>query len=142
DDYIHGRDDRAVRERKMREEGRLPPGQSLTLKWPVLHDGEVPAFDPAAWDFRIGGLVEHPLALSWDELTALPRVEVPSDFHCVTRWSTFDNRWEGVAARALLERVEPRPEVTHVMVVGHKGEARYGYSTVMPLYDLERPGVH
>src|SRR5712691_12936727 len=96
DDYVHGRDERAVRERKMRAEGRLPPGQSLTLKWPVLHDGEVPRFDPAIWDFRVGGLVQHPLILSWTELTALPRQQVTSDFNCVTRWSTFDNRWEGV----------------------------------------------
>ncbi|HUG52679.1 MAG TPA: sulfite oxidase-like oxidoreductase [Vicinamibacteria bacterium] len=141
DDYLQGRDERAVRERRMRSEGRLPPGQSLTLKWPVLHDGEVPAFDPATWDFRIGGLVEEPLVWSWDEFTSLPRVEVVSDFHCVTRWSTFDNRWEGVPARAVLGRVRPRKEATHVMVVGHKGETRYGYSTNVPLADLDRPDV-
>ncbi len=138
DDYVHGRDERAVRERKMRAEGRLPPGQSLTLKWPVLHEGEVPRFDPATWDFRVGGLVEHPLTLSWPEFTALPRVEVTSDFHCVTRWSTFDNHWEGVPVRAVLERVRPRPEVTHVMVCGHNGEARYGYTTNLPLADFDR----
>ncbi|PYQ52411.1 MAG: sulfite oxidase-like oxidoreductase [Acidobacteria bacterium] len=139
DDYLHGKDERAVRERKMRAEGRLPPGQSLTLKWPVLHEGEVPRFDPATWDFRVGGLVEHPLTLSWPEFTALPRVEVTSDFHCVTRWSTFDNHWEGVPVRAVLERVRPRPEATHVMVCGHKGEMRYGYTTNLPLADLDRP---
>ena len=141
DDYLQGRDERAVRERRMRAEGRLPPGQSLTLKWPVLHDGEVPAFDPATWDFRVGGLVEEPAVLTWKGFTALPRAEVVSDFHCVTRWSTFDNRWEGVPARAVLERVRPRKEATHVMVVGHKGETRYGYSTNLPLADLDRPDV-
>jgi DMSO/TMAO reductase YedYZ molybdopterin-dependent catalytic subunit len=141
DDYIHGRDERAVQERAMRKAGRLPPGQSLTIKWPVLHDGEVPRFDPATWDFRVGGLVEHPLTLSWAELKALPRIEVTSDFHCVTRWSTFDNRWGGVPARAILERVRPAAEATHVMVVGHKGETRYGYSTNLPLADLDRPDV-
>jgi DMSO/TMAO reductase YedYZ molybdopterin-dependent catalytic subunit len=139
DDYLHGRDDRAVRERKMRAEGRLPPGQSLSLKWPVLHDGEVPSFDPATWDFRVGGLVGQPLTLSWPELLALPRARVTTDFHCVTRWSTFDNRWEGVPVRAILERVKPRPEATHVMVCGHKGETRYGYTTNLPLSDLDRP---
>jgi DMSO/TMAO reductase YedYZ molybdopterin-dependent catalytic subunit len=139
DDYLHGRDDRAVRERQMRAAGRLPPGQSLSLKWPVLHDGDVPRFDPATWDFRVGGLVDAPLTLSWAEFLALPRVEVTSDFHCVTRWSTFDNRWEGVPVRALLDRVRPRAEVTHVMVCGHKGEARYGYTTNLPLSDFDRP---
>src|SRR6186997_2165562 len=136
DDYIHGRDERAVLERKMRAEGRLPPGQSLTLKWPVLHDGEVPDFDPAKWDFRVGGLVEDPLSVTWPELLALPRKEVKSDFHCVTRWSTFDNRWEGVPVPAVLERARPQREDTHVMVCGHKGDARYGYTTNLPLADL------
>jgi len=141
DDYIHGRDERAVLERKMRQEGRLPPGQSLTLKWPVLHDGEVPDFDAAKWDFRVGGLVDDPLSLTWPELLALPRKEVTSDFHCVTRWSTFDNRWEGVPVPAVLERARPQREATHVMVCGHKGDARYGYTTNLPLADLDRPDV-
>jgi DMSO/TMAO reductase YedYZ molybdopterin-dependent catalytic subunit len=101
----------------------------------------VPDFDPATWDFRVGGLVEHPLTLSWPELLALPRREVTSDFHCVTRWSTFDNRWEGVPIQAVLERVRPQREATHVMVCGHKGEARYGYTTNLPLADLDRPDV-
>ena len=141
DDYIHGRDERAVLERKMRAEGRLPPGQSLTLKWPVLHDGEVPEFDPAKWDFRVGGLVEGPLSLTWPELLGLPHKAVTSDFHCVTRWSTFDNRWEGVPVQAVLERARPQREATHVMVCGHKGDARYGYTTNLPLADLDRPDV-
>jgi DMSO/TMAO reductase YedYZ molybdopterin-dependent catalytic subunit len=141
DDYLQGRDERAVRERRMRAEGRLPPGQSLSLKWPVLHDGEVPSFDPASWDFRVGGLVESPLVLTWAEFTALPQVELTSDFHCVTRWSTFDNRWQGVPMRAVLERARPRPEATHVMVAAHKGETRYGYTTNLPLADLDRPDV-
>jgi DMSO/TMAO reductase YedYZ molybdopterin-dependent catalytic subunit len=140
DDYLRGRDPRATLERKMRAEGRLPPGQSLTLKWPVLHDGAVPTFDPATWDFRVGGLVESTLTLSWPEMASLPRKEVRSDFHCVTRWSTFDNLWEGVPVQTILERVRPRPEATHVMVCGHKGETRYGYTTNLPLADLDRPG--
>lgn len=141
DDYLRGRDPRAVREREMRAAGRLPPGQSLTIKWPILHDGEVPAFDPATWDFRVGGLVEEPLALSWNDFLALPRAAVTSDFHCVTRWSTFDNRWEGVPAPAVLARARPKPEATHVMILGHKGDVRYGYTTNLPLPDLDRPDV-
>jgi DMSO/TMAO reductase YedYZ molybdopterin-dependent catalytic subunit len=141
DDYVHGRDPRALREREMRDAGRLPPGQALTLKWPVLHDGPVPEFDRATWDFRVGGLVAQPLTLKFDELLALGQVEVVSDFHCVTRWSTFDNRWEGVPIRAVLQKAAPLPAATHVMVVGHKGRERYGYSTNLPLGDLDRPDV-
>src|SRR6267143_1971514 len=88
--------DRRELEKKAKEEGRLPPGQSLTLKWPVLHYGSVPHFDAAKWDFKISGLVEEPVRLTWEEFRALPQTEVTSDFHCVTRWSRLDNRWKGV----------------------------------------------
>jgi DMSO/TMAO reductase YedYZ molybdopterin-dependent catalytic subunit len=141
DKYLRGEDERSLLEKKMREEGRLPPGQSATIKWPVLHEGEVPAFDPTTWDFRVGGLVEAPLALGWDAFTALPRIAVRSDFHCVTRWSTFDNVWGGVAFREILGRARPRPEALFVMVLGHLGQDPHGYSTNVPLADLDRPDV-
>jgi DMSO/TMAO reductase YedYZ molybdopterin-dependent catalytic subunit len=67
----------------MRAAGRLPPGQSLTLKWPVLHVGSVPLFNPRAWDFRVFGLVEEQLRLSWEDLSNLPQSEVFADMHCV-----------------------------------------------------------
>jgi DMSO/TMAO reductase YedYZ molybdopterin-dependent catalytic subunit len=72
-------------EQQMKAEGRLPPGQSLTLKWPVLHYGSVPHFDPERWDFRAYGLVEMPARWTWKEFNALPKVKHTSDFHCVTR---------------------------------------------------------
>src|SRR5438045_145400 len=80
-------------EQKMQREGRLPPGQSATIKWPVLHYGSVPRFDAGRWDFKVWGLVENPVKLTWQEFSALPRFDVTRDFHCVTRWSRFDNRW-------------------------------------------------
>jgi len=83
--------DRRELEKKAKEEGRLPPGQSLTLKWPVLHYGSVPGFDEAKWDFKISGEVAAPVKLSWKEFRALPQTEVTSDFHCVTRWSRLNN---------------------------------------------------
>jgi DMSO/TMAO reductase YedYZ molybdopterin-dependent catalytic subunit len=134
-------DERRTLERQMREAGRLPPGQSLTLKWPVLHAGAVPRFDPATWDFRAGGLVESRLELTYVEFQKLPRISVTADFHCVTKWSAFDNRWEGVPFREILARVKPASEVTHVMALGHVGETRYGYTTNVPLADLDRPDV-
>src|SRR5579862_3196603 len=101
---------RKEREREMRAAGRLPPGQSLTLKWPVLHTGGVPAFNPERWDFRVFGLVEEPVKLSWEEFGRLPQIEVVADMHCVTRWSRFDNRWQGVAATEVLKRAKPLAE--------------------------------
>jgi len=95
---------------------RLPPGQVLTKKWPVLTYGETPLFDPATWNFRCFGLVRQRVTWSWSEFLALPRLEVTSDIHCVTRWSRFDNRWEGVSIAEVLRRVEPLPEAKAVMI--------------------------
>ena len=85
---------RSRAEKKVADAGydpaRLPPGQYITDKWPVLHAGSVPETDLATWDFRVWGQVEHEAALSWDELNELPKVEVTQDIHCVTRWSRFD----------------------------------------------------
>src|SRR5258708_8115090 len=97
-------DARRQLEKKMKAEGRLPPGQSTTLKWPVLHYGSVPHFDPQRWDFQVRRLVVEPLKLSWAEFNTLPRISVTRHFHCGTRRSRFDDRWEGVAFREVLRR--------------------------------------
>ena len=128
--------ERKQRERQMKEEGRLPPGQSLTLKWPVLQYGSVPRFDPTRWDFRVYGLVERPLRLSWTEFNTLPKFEHTSDFHCVTRWSRFDNRWNGVSFREILGRVRPLPAAKYVLV-----HAEQGYTANIPLADLDQDEV-
>lgn len=124
------------RERQMKQEGRLPPGQSLTLKWPVLQYGSVPYFDPERWDFRVYGLVQTALKFSWAEFNALPKFEHTSDFHCVTRWSRFDNHWSGVALREILRRAQPLPHAKHVLV-----HAEQGYTANVPLADLDREEV-
>lgn len=141
DKYLRGEDERQLLQKEMQQNGRLPPGQSATIKWPVLHTGDVPSFDPKTWNFRVGGLVEGPLEVGYDAFMALPRIEVSADFHCVTKWSTFDNRWQGVAFREILRRVRPKPEARFVMALGHVGPARYGYNTNIPLADLDRPNV-
>lgn len=128
--------ERKQREQAMRDAGRLPPGQSLTLKWPVLHYGSVPRFDPATWDFRIWGAVEAPVRLTWQKFALLPQVKSVSDFHCVTRWSRFDNTWEGVAFREVLKLVQLKPEASHVLV-----HAEQGYTANVPLADLDREDV-
>ena len=123
-------------ELEMQKAGRLPPRQALTLKWPVLHYGSVPLFDPATWDFRVFGLVEKPIRLRWDEFNRLPRAQVTSDFHCVTRWSRFDNRWEGVLFHEVLELVKLKPRAGYVLV-----HAEQGYTANVPLPDLDRDNV-
>lgn len=128
--------ERKQKEQQMREEGRLPPGQSLTLKWPILHEGSVPRFDPAGWDLRTFGLVKRAVKLSWEEFNCLPRINTTSDFHCVTRWSRFDNHWQGVAFREIMNLAEPQPEAKFVLV-----RAEQGYTANVPLADLDRDKV-
>ena len=129
-------DERKRKEQEMRSQGRLPPGQSLTLKWPVLHYGSVPHVDLSGWDFRVTGLVEHPLRLSWEEFNRLPRIERTADFHCVTRWSRFDNRWTGLALREILSRAKPTGEASYALIY-----AEQGYTANVPLADLDRDDV-
>jgi DMSO/TMAO reductase YedYZ molybdopterin-dependent catalytic subunit len=126
--------ERKTLERAMRVAGRLPPGQSLTLKWPVLHYGSVPRFDPKTWDFRITGLVETPVRLTWDEFVELPMRAVTADMHCVTRWSRFDVRWEGIPFTEVMKLAAVKPEAKYVMV-----HAEQGYTADVPLADLLQP---
>jgi DMSO/TMAO reductase YedYZ molybdopterin-dependent catalytic subunit len=128
--------ERKALEAKMKSEGRLPPGQSLTLKWPVLHYGAVPRFDPEHWDFRVYGMVDAPARWTWSEFNALPKVRRHSDFHCVTRWSRFDNDWEGVAFQEVLARVKLKAGASHVLVI-----AEQGFTANVPLADLNREEV-
>jgi DMSO/TMAO reductase YedYZ molybdopterin-dependent catalytic subunit len=107
---------------------RIPPGQRLVKTWPVLHVGTVPRVDPSAWDLRVFGLVEEPFTLTYPELRALGPVEVIADMHCVTGWSTLDNRWLGVPFRVLAERARPRPEAR--WVIAH---CEQGYTTDLSL---------
>jgi DMSO/TMAO reductase YedYZ molybdopterin-dependent catalytic subunit len=117
-------------EERMQKENRLPPGQALTQKFPVLHYGPVPGFDPVTWNFRVWGAVEKPMTLTWDEFNQLPRTQIQMDLHCVTRWSKFDTLWEGVSLRTLLEKglVKPLTEARYVLQ-----HAEYGYTTNTPL---------
>ena len=113
---------------------RLPPGQVLTKKWPVLHYGLVPTVDLATWTFTVDGLVERPFVLRYDEVLALPRSTTPCDIHCVTTWSRFDNTFGGVAVQSLLQRAGVRAEARYCLV-----SAEQGFTTNLPLADLDRP---
>jgi DMSO/TMAO reductase YedYZ molybdopterin-dependent catalytic subunit len=122
--------------RKVEEAGydpeRLPPGQYLTEKWPVLHAGTVPSTDLATWDFRVFGQVENPITLSWEEFTSLPTREITIDIHCVTRWSRFDTGFKGVHWSELAKLVDPKPSARYV--VAH---AEQDFTANVPLAALE-----
>ena len=127
---------RSKAEQKVVEKGydpsRLPPGQYLTEKWPVLHAGSVPQVDLETWDLRVWGEVEEPIALTWDELKALPSSEITVDIHCVTRWSRFDTSFRGVHWRELAKLV--RPVASARFVVAH---AEQGFTANVPLAAIE-----
>ena len=126
DSIFRRRDD----ETKMKEEGRMPPGQSLTQRFPVLHYGPVPHFNPATWDLKAWGEVEEPLRLNWAEFNQLPRTRLKMDLHCVTKWSKFDTEWEGVALRTLIEQGLIRLKPTAHYLLQH---AEYGFTVNLPL---------
>ena len=109
---------------------RLPPGQYLTDRFPVLHVGEVPSYEPGEWNLSIGGLVDKPYVLSFEELTALPSITLTTDIHCVTKWSKFDTVWRGVRVRDLLDVAGVQKNATHIM-----GHAEFGYTANLPLVD-------
>ena len=115
---------------------RIPPGQYRTEKFPVLHYGSVPKIDLTTWDFKVYGQVDHPFTLTWGEFQALPRKQVHTDIHCVTRWSKLDTTWEGVAIQTILEMAMVRPTATHV--VSH---AEQGYTANLPLEILDDDDV-
>ena len=117
-------------EEKVKQEGRLPPGQSLTNRFPVLHYGPVPRFDAATWDLRVFGEVEEEKRWSWDEFNKLPRSKVTMDIHCVTRWSKFDTTWEGVALKTLVDQglLKLKPSAHYLLQ-----HCEYGFTVNIPL---------
>jgi DMSO/TMAO reductase YedYZ molybdopterin-dependent catalytic subunit len=117
-------------EERVRKEGRLPPGQSLTNRFPVLHYGPVPRFDPATWDLRVFGEVEEEKRWNWEEFQKLPRTQVKMDIHCVTRWSKFDTDWEGVSLKSLVDAglIRLKPSARHLLQ-----HCEYGFTVNIPL---------
>ncbi|UZK64833.1 sulfite oxidase-like oxidoreductase [Sphingomonas sp. M1-B02] len=118
------------------EEDRLPPGQHLVRDWPVLDLGRQPDIARERWRLEVNGRVERPASLDWAGLMALPQSRVTSDIHCVTTWSRYDNDWQGVLTRDLLDHVHPRDEAVAVMLHGYDG-----YTTNVPLADFAAPNA-
>jgi DMSO/TMAO reductase YedYZ molybdopterin-dependent catalytic subunit len=127
---------RSIQERKVKAAGydvaRLPPGQHMTEKWPVLHAGGVPHVDLATWTFRVFGEVENEVRLSWEQFNELPRSSNLQDIHCVTRWSRFDTAFEGVHWRELAKLASPK-QSAHFVVAW----AEHDFSSNFPLASLE-----
>jgi DMSO/TMAO reductase YedYZ molybdopterin-dependent catalytic subunit len=119
---------RRKEEEEMRDQGRLPPGQSLTQKFPVLTYGPNPKFDEKTWDLRVFGEVEKEMRWTWKTFQELPTVKITVDIHCVTRWSKFDTEWEGVLFRDFVKLFGVKPTAQYVIA-----HCDNGYTTNLPL---------
>jgi DMSO/TMAO reductase YedYZ molybdopterin-dependent catalytic subunit len=115
---------------------RVPPGQHLTDKWPVLHYGTIPKIDTTKWGLKIFGLVDHSLTLSYVEFMALPKIKVFSDIHCVTTWSRLNNLWEGVSTGELKNLIKIEPKAKYVII--HGGGS---FTTNLPMEDFFQTDV-
>jgi DMSO/TMAO reductase YedYZ molybdopterin-dependent catalytic subunit len=107
---------------------RVPPGQYLTEKWPVLHYGPVPPFNPKTWDFRVFGSVENEIKLDWEEFQKLDQTAVTADMHCVTTWSRLDQKWEGIPFSKIVELARPKSDAQ--FVIAH---SEYGFTANTPM---------
>ncbi len=126
---------RAELEARGIDPARVPPGQYVTDRFPVLHAGVVPDVDLSTWDFTVGGLVDAPAEWSFDEFVALGADSLTTDVHCVTKWSKLDTTWAGVPVSSVWEHIAPSPEATHVLV-----RAEHGFTANLPIEDFLRPG--
>lgn len=115
---------------------RVPPGQFLTTKFPVLTYGPEPKIDINTWSIRVYGLVDQEITLDWEQFSNLKWTTTTADFHCVTQWSQLDNTWEGVTFEDLIAQAVPKPDAKFVMV-----HCYGGYSTNLPLEVLMREGI-
>jgi len=122
--------ERRQEEARMKRSDRLPPGQSLTRVFPVLHLGSVPDYDMDKWDLRVYGEVEQERSWSWSEFNRLPRTTITMDIHCVTRWSKFDTLWEGVSLATLVREGIVIPRNSARFVIQH---CENGYTTNLPM---------
>jgi len=118
------------------QKARIPPGQYFTEKWPVLHYGSIPAIDLATWDFRVWGEVTEPFSFTWDEFREMPRTQLTTDIHCVTRWSRLDATFEGVPIRHILERGKLTADAHFVLA-----HSEQGYTANMPIEVLDDDDV-
>ena len=115
---------------------RVPPGQVVASRWPVLHQGPIPPFDPTTWDLRVWGLVEVPRSWTWAEFQTLPTTVIHGDLHCVTRWSSLDHTWTGVTARTIVDLAGVQSSARFVLLHGDAG-----YTANIPIVAFLRENV-
>lgn len=112
---------------------RLPPGQYETRDFPVLSAGPTPHIPLATWDFTIQDSSGNSARWTWDEFQALPHDTPTVDIHCVTKWSKFDTKWEGISVDMLLEGAKAKGVAGGNFITAFSDG---GYTTNLPLADV------
>lgn len=112
---------------------RVPPGQYVTDRFPVLHAGTVPDVELDEWQFSVSGLVGTELTWGWGDFQELPTATKTYDIHCVTKWSKLDTTWTGVPVRAAWDQLDVDPSATHVMITAY-----HGFTANLPIEDFLR----
>jgi len=110
---------------------RLPPGQYRSEEFPVLSKGPTPRVDLATWRFTINDGPRPLVSWNWSEFEALPRTAIQRDIHCVTKWSKFDTRWEGVSIDDLFAAAKLTPPTPYLLAQSYDG-----YDTNVLVADL------
>lgn len=114
------------------DDGRLPPGQSLVERWPVLTYGPTPRISLDEWRLTIDGAVKQPVTLDWQQFNALKKTDQKADVHCVTHWSRYDMDWQGVSLDELVAQVGGLAGEAHFLIASCYG----GYTTNLPVGDV------
>jgi DMSO/TMAO reductase YedYZ molybdopterin-dependent catalytic subunit len=115
---------------------KLPPGQYEVEKLKILHVGNVPTFDESEWSLEVSGLVKNPLTLNYREFRGLAQNTRISDFHCVTGWTKFNNKWQGVVFNEIINLVQPLENARFVTFI-----CENDYSTSLPITELVKDDV-
>jgi DMSO/TMAO reductase YedYZ molybdopterin-dependent catalytic subunit len=96
-----------------------------------------PDVDPRTWTLSMGGLVDHPYELTYDQLLALPAVEQYTTLECISNPVGGDlisnAKWTGVLLKDLLDRAGVQPSAVEVV-----SRSISGYSDSIPVADAMR----
>lgn len=119
----------------------LPPGQYEVASLRTLTIGKVPSFDMVSWNLIVNGLVKNPITLTYEEVVSMTKVSSVSDFHCVTGWTKFSNKWEGISFRTIIDMVQPEDEAKYILIICDGGFSNEPYTTSLPIEDLSREDI-
>ncbi|MCX9012018.1 MAG: molybdopterin-dependent oxidoreductase [Candidatus Methanoperedens sp.] len=110
---------------------------SITNRFRIRSVEQTPGFNPGTWKLSVNGLVNMPLAISYDELLKLESEEQVSDFHCVEGWSVDNVKWRGIRLKVLFDMAGVMPEAGFLTFYSASGT----YSDSLSIKEALEPDV-